>query len=43
MYEKVKRYYDLGLYTKQMVGQFVRKGKLTAQEYYEIVGEEWVE
>lgn len=39
MFQKVKRFYDLGLYTKVQVVQFVRKGKLTAEQYEEITGE----
>lgn len=41
MYEKVKRFYDMGLYTKAQVRKFVEKGKLTAEEYKEITGEEY--
>lgn len=37
---KVKRFYDMGLYTATMVYDFFRKGKITAAEYNEIVGEE---
>ena len=43
MFDKVKRYYDLGLYTKQMVAQFVAKGKLTADEYEAITGKPYGE
>lgn len=43
MFEKVKRYYDLGIYTAQMVAEFVRKGKLTPEEYEEITAEPWTE
>lgn len=39
MFEKVKRFYDLGLYTAAQVAQFVRKGRLTADEYETITGE----
>lgn len=38
MYEKIKRYYDLGLYTQAQVAQFVQKGKLTSQQYQSITG-----
>lgn len=36
---KVKRFYDMGLYTAPMVYAFFQKGKITAEEYNEIVGE----
>ena len=39
MFEKVKRFYDLGLYSKEQVAAFVEKGKLTAVQYEEITGE----
>ena len=39
MYEKIKRFYDLGLYSAEMVYEFVRHGKITEAEYHEIVGE----
>lgn len=39
LYERVKNYYDAGYYTKRMVGDFVRKGKLTPEQYQEITGE----
>ena len=39
MFEKIKRYYDEGLWTKAQVRQAVKKGKITAEQYEEIVGE----
>lgn len=39
MFEKIKRFYDLGLYTKEQVYKFVEKGVLTEEEYLQIVGE----
>lgn len=39
MFEKVKKFYDLGLYTKAQVETFYLKGKITLAEYSEIVGE----
>lgn len=41
MFEKVKRFYDLGLYTKEQVATFVRRGVLTEEQYKEIVGEDY--
>lgn len=43
MFERVKHFYDIGLYTKEMVRQFVAKGKLTPAEYEEITGEAYEE
>lgn len=39
MFEKVKRFYDMGLYSNAQVARFVNKGKLTADEYQTITGE----
>lgn len=38
MYEKIKRFYDMGLYTAEQVYNFFLKGKITEQEYNDIVG-----
>lgn len=37
MYEKIKIWYKMGLWTKEMVHKAVEKGKLTEEEYKEIV------
>lgn len=39
MFEKIKRWYEEGLWTKAMVRNAVRKGKITAEQYEKIVGE----
>jgi uncharacterized XkdX family phage protein len=39
MFEKIKRGYEEGLWTKAMVRNAVKKGKITAEQYEEIVGE----
>lgn len=39
MFEKVKRFYDLGLYTKAQVARFVVKNVLTEEQYEAITGE----
>ncbi len=39
MFDRVKRFYDLGLYQKAQVAAFVRKGALTEAEYETITGE----
>lgn len=38
-YNKVKQYYDSGLWNKMMVHNAVVKGWITAEEYFEITGE----
>lgn len=38
-YEKVKKYYDSGFWTKEMLRNAVDKGWITEEEYIEIVGE----
>lgn len=37
-YKKIKKYYDMGLYTDAMVANFVVKGQITAEEYELITG-----
>lgn len=39
MFEKVKKYYERGFYTKEQVADFVKKGKLTSEQYELITGE----
>lgn len=36
MYDKIKKFYDMGLYTAEQVYQFVIKGVITEEEYKEI-------
>lgn len=43
MYERVKHYYEIGLYSKEQVAMFVRKGRLTAEQYESITGDPWGE
>lgn len=38
-FEIVKRNYDKGLWTKQLVRMAVRKGVITKEQYAEITGE----
>lgn len=40
-YEKVKRYYDNGLWDKNRARNAVKKHWITHDEYFEIVGEEY--
>lgn len=43
MYKIVKRYYDKGIYSKEDVATFVKAGKITAEQYKDIVGEDYAE
>lgn len=43
MYEKVKRYYELGVWDEARVKNAVLKGAITAAEYAEIVGKVYTE
>ncbi|MFR6348408.1 MAG: XkdX family protein [Enterocloster aldenensis] len=38
-YERIKYYYDAGLWVKAMVRMAVRKGVITKDQYREITGE----
>jgi len=38
-YEKIKEYYDKGLWNKTMVRNAVVKGKITEEQYQAITGE----
>lgn len=37
MFEKIKRFYKLGLYTKEQVFKFFEKGVITEEEFNEII------
>ncbi len=39
MFEKMKKYYDMGIYSEKHVADFVKKGRLTAAQYEEITGQ----
>ena len=41
MFEKIKKWYGSGMWTKKMVRNAVIKGKITEDEYTEITGEEY--
>lgn len=41
MYKKVKRLYDLGLYTAEQVKDFADRGKITPEQYEKITGEKY--
>ena len=40
-YERVKYYFEAGLWSKPMVKMAVRKGIITKEQYTEITGEEY--
>lgn len=42
LYKTVKKYYDMGLYSKAQVADFVAKGKITPEEYKLITGDDYV-
>lgn len=39
MFEKIKRFYNLKLYTDKHVRKFCEKGSITPDQYKEITGE----
>ncbi len=39
MFEKVKKFFEMGLYSAGTVAAFVRKGKISAEEYEAITGQ----
>lgn len=41
MFEKIKKFYSLGLYKKEQVRLFVEKGVITVEQYEVITGEEY--
>lgn len=41
MYEKIKEYYNTGLWSKERVRNMVVKGIITGEEYASIVGKEY--
>ncbi len=42
MFKIIKRYYNRRIYTKENVAVFVESGKITAEQYKEITGEEYI-
>lgn len=41
-YERVKYYYEAGLWSKPMVKMAVRKGVITKEQYAKITGEQYI-
>lgn len=42
MFDYIKKNYEKGIYTKEDVSQFVKAGMITADQYKEITGEDYV-
>ena len=42
-FDLAKKNYQRGLWSKEMLATLVKKGKLTAEQYKEIVGEDYTE
>ena len=42
MYDKIKRWYEQGLWTKEMVANAVVKGVITSEQYEQITGEVYI-
>lgn len=42
MFNIIKRYYNRRIYTKENVAVFVKSGKITAEQYKEITGTEYI-
>lgn len=40
-YERIKYYYEAGLWSKPMVKKAVKKGVITKEQYEEITGEDY--
>ena len=41
MFQLIRKYYKMGLYTKDSVAKFVARGTLTEAQYREITGEDY--
>lgn len=40
-FDRIKKYYDAGLWTEKMVGNAIVKKKITAEQYKKITGEDY--
>ena len=40
MFDKIKKFYDMGLYTAEQVNEFVIRGKISQEEFNLIVSGE---
>ena len=43
LYPKVKKFYSMGLYKKEHVALFCKKGRITPEEYKMITGDDYEE
>ena len=41
MFEKLKRFFNMKLYTKKQIHQFAEKGVITPEQYTAITGEKY--
>ena len=41
-FARIKRFYDLGLWTIEQVREAVQFGRITAEQYKEITGEDYI-
>mgnify|MGYP000301407636 CR=1 FL=1 len=41
MFEKIKRFFNLRLYTAKQIHKFAEKGVITLKQYKQITGEEY--
>lgn len=41
MFEKIKRFFEMELYTKNQIRQFCDKGVITQEQYKQITGEDY--
>lgn len=41
-FEKLLDYYKQGYWTKSMIGDAVKKGKISEEEYKKIIGEDYI-
>lgn len=41
-FERLKGYYTKGYWTKSMIGDAVKKDKITSEEYKQITGEDYI-
>lgn len=41
MFEKIKKFFDMKIYTKKQIRAYVDKGVITAEQYKAITGEDY--
>lgn len=40
MFERIRKYFEKGLYTAEMVHKFMEKGVITEEQYAQIIGKD---